>query len=228
MALDTPEGQPRQVFAFAVDGATLEQVIRESSKAGLKPSAVVYRPLASVTLLQRLVPDSRRTMVLVTLHEWEADLSIVRNGSLLYTRTARLVESTNLGDIAAQLAVEVRRSLAAASLTADPEEQHLYMFGLFDDSEQLMQDLADELSLPASLLDPLRSEQVDCTPPESIAQLSPLIGMIHEHLDHGPSAGFSASETAPASSQLLPPRCRLRGRRARAGRHRCLLPVGCQ
>ena len=68
-------------------------------------------------------------MVLITLHDREADLSIVRNGHLLYTRTARLVETNNLGDIAAQLAVEVRRSLAAASLTADPEEQHLYVFG---------------------------------------------------------------------------------------------------
>ncbi len=71
---------------------------------------MVYRPLSSVTLLQRLVPQSRRTMVLITLHDREADLSIVRNGHLLYTRTARLVETNNLGDIAAQLAVEVRRS----------------------------------------------------------------------------------------------------------------------
>ena len=122
---------------------------------------MVYRPLSSVTLLQRLVPQSRRTMVLITLHDREADLSIVRNGHLLYTRTARLVETNNLGDIAAQLAVEVRRSLAAAALTADPEEQHLYVFGAWDESEQLVEDLADDLALPASLLDPLRSEHVE-------------------------------------------------------------------
>ena len=156
VALDTAEGQPRQVFAFMVDGATIEQVSSEAAKAGLKPCCRGLSALASVTLLQRLVPQSRRTMVLVTLHDWEADLSIVRNGCLLYTRTARLVESSNLGDIAAQLAVEVRRSLAAASLTADAEDQHVYMFGSFEDSEQLVQDLAEELALPASLLDPLR------------------------------------------------------------------------
>ncbi len=183
VSLDTPEGQPRQVFAFAVDGTTIEQVNSESAKAGLKPCALVYRPLSSVTLLQRLVPQSLRTMVLVTLHDREADLSIVRNGRLLYTRTARLVESNNLGDVAAQLAVEVRRSLAAASLTADPEEQHLYVFGAFDDGEQLVQDLAEELALPASLLDPLHREHVEGTQPASVARMAPLIGMIHEHFD---------------------------------------------
>ena len=45
VALDTAEGQPREVFAFAVDGATMEQVLSESAKAGLTPCAVVYRPL---------------------------------------------------------------------------------------------------------------------------------------------------------------------------------------
>ena len=119
-------------------------------------------------MLQRLVPQSRRTMMLITLHDREADLSIVRNGRLLYTRTARLVETNNLGDIAAQLAVEVRRSLAAASLTADAEEQHLYVFGAWDDSEQLVEDLAEDLALPASLLDPLRSEHIEGTPPANV------------------------------------------------------------
>ena len=203
VALDTAEGQPREVFAFAVDGGTIEQVLSESAKAGLKPCAVVYRPLSSVTLLQRLVPQSRRTMVLITLHDREADLSIVRNGHLLYTRTARLVETNNLGDIAAQLAVEVRRSLAAASLTADPEEQHLYVFGAWDDSEQLVQDLADDLALPASLLDPLRSEHVEGTPPANVARLSPLVGMIHEHFERAHPLDFLHPKQAAATAELL-------------------------
>jgi hypothetical protein len=197
VALDTAEGQPREVFAFAVDSGTIDQVLIESAKAGLKPCAVVYRPLSSVTLLQRLVPQSHRTMVLITLHDREADLSIVRNGHLLYTRTARLVETNNLGDIAAQLAVEVRRSLAAASLTADPEEQHLYVFGAWDDSEQLVQDLAEDLALPASLLDPLRSEHVEGAPPASVARLSPLVGMIHEHFAREHPLDFLHPKQAP-------------------------------
>ncbi|MHB0956031.1 MAG: type IV pilus biogenesis protein PilM [Pirellulaceae bacterium] len=196
--LDTPEGQPRQVFAFVVDGSTIQQIHSEASKAGLKLCALVYRPLSSVTLLQRLVPQSRRTMLLVTLHDREADLSIVRNGHLLYTRTARLVESNNLGDIAAQLAVEVRRSLAAASLTADPEEQHLYVFGSFDESEQLVQDLAEELSLPASLLDPLIRENVEGIPPASVGRIPPLIGMIHEHFDATHPLDFLHPKRPPA------------------------------
>ncbi len=198
VALDTAEGQPREVFAFAVDGGTMEHVRGETAKAGLTPAAVVYRPLCSVTLLQRLVPQSRRTMLLITLHDREADLSIVRNGRLLYTRTARLVETHNLGDIAAQLAVEVRRSLAAASLTADPEDQHLYVFGDWDHSEQLVEDLADDLALPASLLDPLRSESVTGARPANVARLSPLVGMVHEHFSRTHLLDFLHPKKPPA------------------------------
>ncbi len=181
--LDTAGDEPRAVFAFAVDGPTIEQVRSEAVKAGANLRAVVYRPLASVTLLRRLVPQSVRTMVLVTLHDREADLSIVRAGRLLYTRTARLVETNNLGDVAAQLAVEVRRSLAAASLTLDAEEQHLYVFGAWDDGERLVEDLAEDLALPTSLLDPLRSERFDGAPPANVTRFAPLIGMVHEHYE---------------------------------------------
>lgn len=198
VALDSDVDKPREVFAFAVDRATIDRVRGESAKLGLNLCAIVYRPLASVTLLQRLVPQSRRTMMLITLHDREADLSIVRNGRLVYTRTARLVETNNLGDIAAQLAVEVRRSLAAASLTADPEEQHLYVFGPWNDSEQLVEDLADDLGLPASLLDPLRSAHIEGTPPANVGRLSPLIGMVHEHYERTHPLDFLHPKEPPA------------------------------
>jgi len=195
--LEAVPDHPRQVFAFTVDGATIEQLRGEATKLGANLCAVVYRALSSVTLLQRLVPQSLRTMVLITLHDREADLSIVRNGHLLYTRTARLVETDNLGDVAAQLAVEVRRSLAAASLTADGEEQHLYVFGAWDDSEQLVQDLAEDLSLPASLLDPLRSESVAGSLPANVGRLAPLVGLIHEHFERAHPLNFMHPKQPP-------------------------------
>ena len=108
VAIPADADQPRTGFAFAVDAATIEQVNAEAAKAALKPSAIVYRPLASVTLLQRVVPQSQQTMILVTLHDREADISIVRGGGLAYTRTARLSETRNVGDIAAQLAVALK------------------------------------------------------------------------------------------------------------------------
>lgn len=190
--------EPRAGFAFAVDAMTLQQVTDEAAKASLKPAAIVYRPLASVTLLQRVVGHSRRTMILTTLHEREADISVVRGGGLVYTRTARLNETRNIGDIAAQLAVEVRRSLAAASLAPDPEEQHLYVFGALQEAEQLVQDLAEELALPASLLDPLRSEQVEGPLPDSVAPLSPLVGMVYDHYGKSHATDFLHPKKPPA------------------------------
>lgn len=62
VTLSSDDDTARDVFAFVVDGATLEHVSNELAKASLKPNAVVYRPLASVTLLQRMVPVSHRVM----------------------------------------------------------------------------------------------------------------------------------------------------------------------
>jgi len=198
VALPGPADEPRSGFAFAVESNTMQQVKAEAGKAGVQPSAIVYRPLASVTLLQRVVPQSRRTMILITRHDREADISIVRDAGLVYTRTARLSETTNVGDIAAQLAMETRRSLAAASLVPDAEEQHLYVFGALQETEQLVQELAEELSLPASLLDPLRMEHVEGTTPESVGRLSPLLGMIYEHYGNAHGTDFLNPKKPPA------------------------------
>ena len=198
VTLDADEGQPRKVFAFMVDGNTLEEVRQEAGHAGLRLESVAYRPLASLTLLQRLVPQSRRTMVLVTIHDWEADLTILRNGRLFYTRTARLVETGELTEVADQLAVEVRRSLAAATLTADAEDQHVYVFGSLDESERFVQLLADQLALPTSLLDPLRREQLQGPVNASAARLAPLIGLVHEHFGESHMLDFVHPKRPPA------------------------------
>ncbi len=197
VAVPAQADEPRTGFAFAVDTVAIERVKEEAEKAGLKVAAIAYRPLASVALLHRVVPQSPRTMILVTLHDREADISIVRNGALIYTRTARLSETHNVGDIAAQLAMEVRRSLAAASLAPDTESQHLYMFGALRETEQMVQDLAEELSLPASLLDPLRTEHVDGPTPESVGRLTPLLGMVHEHYDNAHAVDFLHPKEPP-------------------------------
>ncbi|MFW6170642.1 MAG: hypothetical protein ACODAD_09145 [Planctomycetota bacterium] len=173
--------EPRTGFAFCVEAVEMERVMAEARKASLKPTEIVYRPLASITLLRRVVPQSQRIVILVTRHNREADISIVRGGGIVYTRTARLGETLNIGDIASQLAMEVRRSLAAASLVPDEEEQHLYMFGALQETEQLVQELAEELSLPASLLDPLRVERVEGSTPEAVGRLAPLLGMVYDH-----------------------------------------------
>ena len=197
VVLPAVEGEPRTGFAFAVDAATLEHVRSEAAKASLKPCAIVYRPLASVTLLRRAVPQSRRTMILIALHDREADISVVRGGGLVYTRTARLNETRNVGDIAAQLAIEIRRSLAAASLVPDAEEQHLYVFGALQETEQLVTDLAEELSLPASLLDPLRAEHVDGPTPDAVGRLSPLLGMVYDHYGESHATDFLHPKRPP-------------------------------
>ena len=209
--------EPRTGFAFAVDATTIEQVKAEAAKASLKPCEIVYRPLASVTLLRRVVPQSQRTMILVTLHDREADISIVRSGGLIYTRTARLSDTKNVGDIAAQLAVEIRRSLAAASLTTDAEEQHLYVFGALKETEQLVQDLAEELSLPASLLDPLRAEQVEGPTPDRVGRLSPLLGMVYDHYGAIARGRFPASKRASGAAESRAAHRSLCRRRSRAG-----------
>lgn len=192
------EGEPsRDVFAFVVDAATLEHATGELAKASCKPIALVYRSLASVSLLRQMVRMSHRTTVLVTLHDREADLSIVRSGRLLYTRTARLSETRNVSELSGQLSVEVRRSLAAASLATDNEDLHLYLFGTLDECQQLVQDLADDLSVPTSLLDPARAAEFAGEPPENVGRFAPLLGMVHEHFQNGHPVDFLHPKRPP-------------------------------
>lgn len=202
VAIPAAPGEPRSGFAFAVDEGMMDQVAAEAAKASLKPAAIVYRPLASLTLLRRVVTTSQRTMILVTLHDREADISIVRGKGLVYTRTARLSETPNISDTASHLAIEVRRSLAAASLTPNEEEQHLYLFGALAETEQLVQELAEELSLPASLLDPLRAERVEGSTPEGVGRLAPLLGMIYDHYGKSHAVDFLKPKKPPAPPNL--------------------------
>jgi Tfp pilus assembly PilM family ATPase len=195
--LESRDADTCEVFAFAVDNATLKQVKEECEKASLKPLAIVYRPLASVSLLQRMVPRPERTMMLVTLHTQEADLSVVRHGKLLYTRTARLGAVEESSDLAGQLAVEVRRSLAAASLAADADDQHVYLFGSRDESEQLVQDLAEELSLPVTLLDPFTASDQPGLVSGDVGRVAPLLGMVYEHADQSFPVNFLQPKQPP-------------------------------
>jgi hypothetical protein len=87
--------------------------------------------------------------------------------------------------------------LAAASLTPDAELQHLYVFGALQETEQLVQDLAEELSLPASLLDPLRAEQVEGPTPESVGRLSPLLGAVYDHYAKSHATDFLHPKEPP-------------------------------
>jgi len=181
--LSADEAEGRQVFAFVADATTLEQVDAECGKAGVKPAAILYRPLGAVSALRRMVPESPWAMILVTLHDEEADLSIVRAEELLYTRTARIGKTDDDAARARQVAVEIRRSLAAASLAPGAEGQHAYVFGSLDEHQKLVEKLADELSLPVSLLDPLRMESKEGQPPPRVGRIAPLLGMVYEHVD---------------------------------------------
>jgi hypothetical protein len=190
--------EARRVFAFIVERGALEHVEQVCAEASAKPVAVVYRPLACVTLLQRVVPQSQQTMILATVQGNQADLSIVRHGQLIYTRTARLGSTETVEAAADKLAVEVQRSLAAASLTPDAEDQHMYVFGALDSGEPLVELLADKLSVPVSLLDPLRHDHIEGLVRESASRVAPLLGMVHEHFADGHPIDFLHPKQPPS------------------------------
>jgi hypothetical protein len=180
--LNTAGDEGRRVFAFIVERRTLDQIKQVCGAASAKPVAVVYRPLACVTLLQRIVRQSQQTMILATVQGSEADLSIIRHGRLVYTRTARLGNTETVEAAANRLALEVQRSLAAASLAPDAEDQHLYVFGSLDTGEPLVEQLAEKLSCPVSLLDPLRHDHVEGAARYDASRVAPLLGMVHQHV----------------------------------------------
>ncbi len=71
------------------------------------------------------------------------------------------------------------------------------MFGALAETEQLVQELAEELALPASLLDPLRTEKVAGPLPERVGRLSPLIGMVYDHFGKSHATDFLHPKEPP-------------------------------
>ena len=123
------DGQSK--ITAAVVPAELNRSIQQLCDAArLMPTCVVLRSFALASLFGRITHDKYDKYVLIGLLDGSADISIVSDGRLSFSRTAFLgSEGASRGWLAGQLSGEIQRSLTVASANSQDSIEHIYLLG---------------------------------------------------------------------------------------------------
>lgn len=171
----------RRVEAAVLRPETAAQIHAACAPVGQLPAQMVLRPLAIASLFTRLAGRGHNQALLLTVMDCDADMSLFSHGQVVFSRTVRLMDEETGPLDASRVSDEIRRTLAVAPLEPQHEEDvgHIYMFDDLKRANEFIEQLADELQLPVSLLDPLVglkvAKDVDL---EHIHRFPALIGMV--------------------------------------------------
>lgn len=190
----------RHVEAAVLRPETAAQIYAACEQVGQRPAQMVLRPLAIASLFARLAGRAHHQALLLTVMDCDADMSLFSHGQVIFSRTVRLKDEEAGPLDASRVSDEIRRTLAVAPLEpADDEDvAHIYMFDDLKRSNEFIEQLADELQLPVSLLDPLVglrvAKDVDL---QHLHRFPALIGMIRDYADQSVALDFAHPKQPP-------------------------------
>jgi hypothetical protein len=209
------------VEAAALRGETHDLVQALCAQLRQPPAQIVIRSLAIAKLFVRQVKQLPPRSLLLNLLQSTADLSVLADRRIIFTRTVQLTANHEQQPDVAHLADEIRRTLFVAPHVAaqandghdDSDErggvQHVYMFADLERNSPFVERLAEELQLTVSLLDPLAGiELSERGRPEGTHRYAALIGMIWNLLEGDSPLDLAHPKRSPAPPQ--------RGRRVAA------------
>jgi Tfp pilus assembly PilM family ATPase/Tfp pilus assembly protein PilN len=188
--LDTDPEQPRAVLAAAVAPEQMSEIDALCHKAGLKPSRVLLRPCSAASLFSRAHPAEQpgQVRLIIDLLGDEADLTVVRDQTVVFLRSARLsgnaLESIDAAEV---LESEIRRTLAAAqNLLKGQKVDSLLLFGTSLKHNGLRDTLHKRFKLPVDVFDPfeglkLKGDLRRSVPPDS-DRFAPLLGALLDEI----------------------------------------------
>jgi hypothetical protein len=200
VTLDSDPTQPRHVSAAVAAADLLRQIEQQCAHAGQSPSCITLRPLSAASLCCRIVGPSMHKCLLVSRLDNEADFSIISQGKVIFSRTIRLASEPSEEAVAQQIISEINRSLLVAPQDSEEDEpvQRVYLLGSFTAQEETLEQLADELDLPVSLLNPLKGFRLQPgVRPESVRHFAGLLGMIRDHVDGQHAINFVDPKRPP-------------------------------
>ncbi len=190
----------RRVEAAVLRPETAAQIHAACAPVGQLPAQMVLRPLAIASLFTRLAGRGHNQALLLTVMDCDADMSLFSHGQVVFSRTVRLMDEETGPLDASRVSDEIRRTLAVAPLEPQHEEDvgHIYMFDDLKRANEFIEQLADELQLPVSLLDPLVglkvAKDVDL---EHIHRFPALIGMVRDYADQSVALDFAHPKQPP-------------------------------
>jgi Tfp pilus assembly PilM family ATPase len=192
--------QPVQVMAAVLPRAQMEAIQAVCAAAGVKPSRILVRPMASASLLVRRVAPQERVCLLVSPVGNEADLMALLDGRVVFQRTVRLPDDAGDEGYAQRLLAEIHRTLMVAQqgpLAGNAVEQ-VYVFGGSEEHAQLAESITGELNIAASVMDPFEITDVpDDGLPERPGRFAGLVGMILDESYGGHTLDFLHPKRPP-------------------------------
>jgi Tfp pilus assembly PilM family ATPase len=147
-------GEPRVVIAAALAPEASQFIDRVCEQAGLKPARLLARPYAAGSVLLEQAHGDKSSALLVEAHNEEANLTVVADQQVIFSRAARLTSSVD-AEHPAPLIAEIKRTLIAVQNQPPGDRvERIYLCGDPDEVRDLAGRLHEELDLPVDPFDP--------------------------------------------------------------------------
>ncbi|NLY00453.1 MAG: hypothetical protein GXY83_30530 [Rhodopirellula sp.] len=189
--LDEVASAPRRVLAVALSPDRLGQINETCSVAGLRPSRLLFRPLAAASLLVRATAPPEQVCLVVNRLADEVDLTVLVEGRPALLRTVRLPTATTEDKLTQRLLGEINRTAVVALQNESNGGgiERVYILGSPAKRRWLADRIRDELLLPVTVVDPFESADIpeDLVPAES-GRFASLMGMLLDEVQAGAHA----------------------------------------
>ncbi len=172
----------RRVLAAVLSREELERICGLLRRMKLRPSRIVFRPLAVVALLSQLVPRIPSPSLLINKVGHQVDMTVLVDRRPVFFRSIRLPEASLPSQIS-RMVLEAERTVTvtAASSMGGEKLARVFLFGVPGEHHDLVERLSDQLSAPVELIDPFQCVGLaDAALPEGSSRFSAHIGMIVE------------------------------------------------
>jgi hypothetical protein len=187
---ELPSG-PRNVVAVALSPERKEEITATCAVAGVKPCRLLFRPLASASLLARVVAPSESVCLVVNRLADEVDLTVLVEGRPALLRTVRLPSVASEDKLTQRLLSEINRT-AVVAMQNEPDGgaiERVYILGAPAKRQWLADRIRDDLLLPVTVVDPFESVDLpDELVPTNPGRFAPLLGMLLDEIHDGAHA----------------------------------------
>lgn len=211
------DGAVLDFVPLAADGQELVSVLAAAlppdAKAALDgvcqqlertPQRMALRPFAAARLWRRQFPQDERICLLIDYAAEEADLTVVRAGEVIFSRTARLPMPSGDEEPASPLLTEIRRTLMAVSNQPGGEKvEAVFVYGNQEEHRDLLEQIADDAKLSVTACDPLAglalTDEAQRLLPSARGRFAAAVGMLlDEAAGRAPELDFSNPRRPPA------------------------------
>ncbi|MHB8898260.1 MAG: type IV pilus biogenesis protein PilM [Thermoguttaceae bacterium] len=155
--------QPREVLVATLAPEAMRQIRRACVQAGIRPARMLMRPYASASLFLRSESaQGGEPSLLVNLVGDEVDLTVVAEGKIIFTRTARIPQSDQQEETDRRVLAEVGRTLTVAMQhqVGDQAVRQICFYGARGDHQGLVETAGEQFEMPAIELDPFDTVEV--------------------------------------------------------------------